>query len=53
MFIFSDVCVATRGRSRHEITELSLPDKLCTSEDLVCTLYLKRIVQNVNILKLL
>lgn len=28
------VCVATRGRSRHEITELSLPDKLCTLEDL-------------------
>ncbi|XP_022345130.2 integrator complex assembly factor WDR73-like [Crassostrea virginica] len=28
------VCVATRGRPKHEITELSLPDKLCTSEEL-------------------
>ncbi|XP_061171588.1 WD repeat-containing protein 73-like [Saccostrea echinata] len=28
------VCVATRGMSKHEVTELSLPDKLCTTEDM-------------------
>ncbi|XP_048752530.1 WD repeat-containing protein 73-like [Ostrea edulis] len=29
------VCVATRGRpTHHELSELSLPEKLCTSEDL-------------------
>ncbi|XP_062615536.1 WD repeat-containing protein 73-like [Saccostrea cucullata] len=27
-------CVATRGMYKHEVTELSLPDKLCSAEDM-------------------